>query len=179
MKSKTPVYVIAVPCVIAVALLSGRSHARAQQGTAQVPAPASAPPPAVPAQTAAQEAASADRKDMMEKLWIKALRPGPSGNEQAPNHANYDEATANPFPNYPDPLTLKNGQKVTTAAMWVKQRRPEIIEDFEREVIGRVPANVPKVTWTVTASSEATIAGHPVVGRQLVGHVDNSSYPSI
>ena len=58
-------------------------------------------------------------------------------------------AKANPFPDLPDPLTLKNGQKVTTAEMWWKQRRPEIVEDFEREVIGRVPKNVPEVTWTV------------------------------
>ena len=35
---------------------------------------------------------------MMEQLGIKALRPGPSGNESAPNHANYDEALANPYP---------------------------------------------------------------------------------
>ena len=33
--------------------------------------------------------------------------------------------------------------------MWWKQRRPEIVEDFEREVLGRVPKNVPKVTWVV------------------------------
>ena len=42
---------------------------------------------------------------MMDQLGIKALRPGPSGNEKAPNHANYDESQANPFPNVPDPLT--------------------------------------------------------------------------
>ena len=54
----------------------------------------------------------------MAQLGITALRPGPSGNEQAPNHANYDEATANPYPNLPDPLTLKNGKKVTSADMW-------------------------------------------------------------
>src|SRR6202789_4108686 len=74
-----------------------------------------------------------DHQNMMDQLGIKALRPGPSGTETAPNHANYDEATANPYPNLPDVLTLKNGKKVTTAAVWTKQRRPEIIEDFDRE----------------------------------------------
>ncbi len=69
---------------------------------------------------------------MMDQLHIKSLRPGPSGDEKAPNHANYDEATANPYPNLPDALTLKNGKKVTTAAIWWNQRRPEIVEDFER-----------------------------------------------
>ncbi len=120
-----------------------------------------------------------DHQHMMNQLGITALRPGPSGNESDPNHANYDEATANPYPHLPDPLVMENGQKVTSAEMWEKQRRPEIIELFEREVLGRIPANVPKVTWSVAETATGTLAGHPVVGKQLVGHVDNSSYPAI
>jgi hypothetical protein len=123
--------------------------------------------------------AAEDHQNMMEQLGIKALRPGPSGNESAPNHANYDEATANPYPDLPDVLTLKNGKKVTKATVWWNQRRPEIIEDFEREVIGRVPKNVPKVTWEVTKTAEAQVGGRPVVGKQLIGHVDNSGYPDV
>jgi len=123
--------------------------------------------------------AAEDHQNMMQQLGIKSLRPGPSGNEAAPNHANYDESTANPFPNLPDPLTLKNGKKATTAAMWWNQRRPEIVEDFEREVLGRVPKNAPKVTWTVSNTVTAMVGAHPVIGKQLVGHVDNSSYPQI
>ncbi len=123
--------------------------------------------------------AEEDHQDMMRRLGITSLRPGPSGNEAAPNHANYEESKANPFPTLPDPLTLKDGRKVTTAAMWSAQRRPEIVEDFDREMYGRVPPNVPKVTWTVSDSGNATIGGHPVSGRQLVGHVDNASYPAI
>src|SRR3954449_8957824 len=92
-----------------------------------------------------------DHQNMMDQLHIKSLRPGPSGNESAPNHANYDEATANPYPDLPDVLTLKNGKKVTSKAMW-NQRRAEIVEDFDREVLGRVPKNAPKVTWEVTKS---------------------------
>src|SRR2546423_8716004 len=84
-----------------------------------------------------------DHRQMMQQLGITALRPGPSGNESAPNHANYDESLANPFPNLPEVLTLKNGLKVTSADVWWKQRRPEIVEDFEREVVGRVPIRVP------------------------------------
>ncbi len=63
--------------------------------------------------------------------------------------------------------------------MWWKQRRPEIVEDFDREVLGRVPKNVPKVTWTVTNTVTATVAGRPVVGKLVMGHVDNSAYPEI
>src|SRR6266513_1885472 len=52
--------------------------------------------------------AAEDHRQMMEQLGIKALRPGPSGNEQDPNHANYDAAKANPFPTLPEVLTLEN-----------------------------------------------------------------------
>ena len=103
---------------------------------------------------------------MMEQLGITALRPGPSGNESAPNHANYDEALANPYPNLPEVLTLKNGKKVTSADIWWKQRRPEIVEEFDREVLGRVPANVPKVTWVVNRTENFTVGGLAVVGKR-------------
>ena len=120
-----------------------------------------------------------DHRNMMDQLGIKVLRPGPSGDENDPNHANYDEAKANPFPDYPDALTLKNGKKVTDAATWWNQRRPEIVEDFEREVIGRVPSNVPKVTWTVTKTISTLVGNIPVVAKELNGHLDNSATSSI
>ena len=115
----------------------------------------------------------------MEQLGIKALRPGPSGNEKAPNHANYDEALANPFPDYPEILRLKNGRPVTTADTWWKQRRPEIVEDFEREVLGRVPPNAPKITWTVTKTVDDKVGPYPVTAKELIGRADNSAYPEL
>jgi hypothetical protein len=123
--------------------------------------------------------AAQDHQNMMEQLGIKALRPGPSGNEKAPNHANYDETLANPYPNLPDILTLKNGEKVSTPEMWWKQRRPEIAEDLEREVYGRLPRELPKVAWTVTVTDEERVGRIPVIAKKLVGHVDNSAYPLI
>ena len=60
-----------------------------------------------------------DHKLMMEALGIKSLRQGANGrNPNAPHAANYDESKANPYPNLPDPLTLKNGEKVTTPEQW-------------------------------------------------------------
>src|SRR5438132_5284995 len=123
--------------------------------------------------------AEQDHQNMMDQLGIKALRPGPSGDEKAPNHANYDEAKANPFPDLPDALTLQSDKKVRTATEWWQERRPEIVEDFEREVFGRVPPNVPKVTWTVTSTAKSKAGVFPVIEKQLVGRPDNSSYPSI
>src|SRR5258705_1863088 len=96
--------------------------------------------------------AQQDHTNMLQQLDIKKLRPGPSGNESAPSHANYDESVANVCPELPDILTTKAGKKVTTPDIWWKQRRPEIIEDLEREVYGRLPKNIPKVTWTIKAT---------------------------
>jgi hypothetical protein len=126
-----------------------------------------------------QQKTKDDHQNMMDQLGIRALRPGPSGTESAPNHANYDESLANPFPDLPEVLTLKNGKKVKTAKEWWDKRRPEIVEDFEREVLGRIPKDVPKVKWEITNTTEAKVGSYPVVGKQLVGHVDNSSFPSI
>ena len=115
--------------------------------------------------------AAEDHRNMMDQLGIKAMRPGPSGNDSAPNHANYDELKANPFPDLPDVLMLKDGKRVTTAEMWWKQRRPEIVEDFEREVYGRIPKYAPDVAWTVTSTVKAMVGSHAVIGKELVGRV--------
>jgi len=120
-----------------------------------------------------------DHSNMMEQLGIKALRPGPSGDEAKPNHANYDESAANPFPNYPEILRLKNGQPVTTPEMWWTLRRPEIVEDFEREVLGRVPSTVPRITWTVVRTVDDKVGPYPVVAKELIGRADNSAFPEI
>ncbi len=154
--------------------------------TPAVPAPAAAPATAFPGVPSPEERqrqqalTSADHQNMKEQLGIIRLRPGPSGNATATNAANYDPAKASPYPDLPELLTLNNGQKVTTAEQWWKQRRPEIVEDFEREVFGRVPKDVPKVTWSITTQAmDRVVGGLPVNARQLIGKVDNSSHPAI
>jgi hypothetical protein len=127
-----------------------------------------------------QRRTSEDHQRMMDLLGIKSLRPGRNGmNPDAPNYANYDESKANPYPHLPDPLLLKNGQKVTTPEMWWRQRRPEIMEDFDREIYGRVPKDTPKVNWEVTSTSREEQGETSVVTKRLVGHVDSSSHPAI
>ncbi len=121
-----------------------------------------------------------DHQKMMDLLHITSLRPGANGNDpKAPNAANYDEAKATPFPDLPDPLILKNGKKVTSAKIWWNQRRPEIAEDFDREIYGRVPKGLPKVNWEVVSVLNEKNGGFDVITKKLVGHVDNSSYPQI
>jgi hypothetical protein len=116
-----------------------------------------------------------DYQNMLDQLGIKKVRSGRSG--KGPDASS--EATANPYKEaMPDLLTFKDGTKVMAAAQWPK-RRAEIVEDFEREVYGRVPKNVPKVTWEVTSAVEGESGGIAIVTKTLVGHVDNSAFPQI
>lgn len=123
--------------------------------------------------------AEQDHQDMMDQLGITELRPGRSPNATAPNAANYDESRANPYPDLPDVLTTNDGKKVTTPDIWWNVRRPEIAEAFETEVYGRLPDDIPEVTWEIVISEREYIGWTPVNAKKLVGHVDNSAYPHI
>jgi hypothetical protein len=120
-----------------------------------------------------------DHQRMMDLLHITSLRRGRDANPGSPYAANSDESKANPYPKLPDALRLNNGKKVTTAKMWWEQRRPQIVDDFDREVYGHVPKHTPGVKWEVTDTTRETVGGVPVITKKLVGHVDNSSYPLI
>jgi hypothetical protein len=142
-----------------------------QPGAAgQEQAASSLPPPAY--LTSAQ-----DHQRTLDLLRITALRRGPDGDPKSPNAANFDEAKVSPYPSLPDPLVLKNGKRVKTASMWWTERGPQIVEDFDWEVYGRVPKIIPKVIWQVTSTSKEMSGDVPVITKKLVGHVDNSSYP--
>jgi hypothetical protein len=120
----------------------------------------------------------ADHQLMIDMLGIKSLRPGPSGNPDAPNAANADESKATAYTTLPDPLVFDNGSKVSTPEQW-EARKFEIKEDFDREIYGRMPDNVPGVTWKIKAEKDSTIGNVPVKVREMMGIVDNSSYPEI
>lgn len=128
-----------------------------------------------------EKATQVDYNNMLQQLGINLSqkRPGPSGNPAAPNAANTDESKATAYTSLPDPLLLKNGKKVTTANVWWQKRRAEIMEDFNKEVYGRVPKNTPKVSWKVMYTADTTIGYIQAVTKNLIGQVDNSSYPQI
>jgi hypothetical protein len=130
-----------------------------------------------------------DRQRLMDMLKITMFPSGPG----AYLASTYDESTANPYPTLPDPLVMNDGSKVTSSAQW-RRRRAEILELFSREVYGRRPANIPKVTWEVVRTVDGPVAagtlfpqapaaqpptGTPVTTKYLVGRVDNSIYPSV
>lgn len=124
--------------------------------------------------------AEEDQQRMMKVLGIERLRPGANGRDMtAPNAVNYDEAKGGPQAPLPDPLLQKDGRRVSTARAWWQRRRPEIVEEFDREVYGRAPQATPAVRWEVLSTSREKNGDVPVVVKKLLGHVDNSAYPQV
>jgi hypothetical protein len=116
-----------------------------------------------------------DYQNMLDQLGIKKLRRGRDARVKDTS----DEATANPYKEtMPDLMTFKDGTRVTSGGQWPK-RRAEIVGDFEREVYGRIPKNVPGVKWEVTRTADGDSGGIATVTKTLVGHVDNSAFPQI
>lgn len=116
-----------------------------------------------------------DHQNMLDQLGVKTVRPGPDPK----NQTTFDEALANPYTNsLPEVLKRKDGTVITRPRQW-PARRAEILEDFVREVYGRIPAHVPQVTWEVTATTLGTNGGVPTVTKTLVGHVDNRRYTNV
>lgn len=112
--------------------------------------------------------AEEDRARIMGLLGIDSLPPGASGSDPA----TYDESVANPYPQLPPLLVTRDGARVTSARTWIEERRPEILEDFAREVYGRVPEVVPTVAWEVLRRSD----DGTTITKDLVGRVDNRAY---
>ena len=123
---------------------------------------------AAPVQLTAEQ----DRERMLGLLGLKdaQMRHRPASDPKAPDATNYDESKANVYPNLPDPLVLKNGQRVTSAAQWI-ERRKEIREDFDREILGRAPRMSPAVTWHVISTTNEKYGGVDVVTKRIAGQV--------
>jgi len=122
-----------------------------------------------------------DYKLMLDQLGIlpSQMRSGPSGNPSDPNAANTDESKAKTYEVLPDALIFSNGDSVRTADEWETLRRGEIVELFDGEIYGRVPAIVPDVTWELLSTLDTMDGAYPVTIKHLAGHVDNSSFPEI
>src|SRR6185437_4987918 len=125
--------------------------------------------------------AEQDRERMLRLLGLSdaEMRHAPATDPRSPNAANYDESKANMYPRLPDPLRLDNGRRVSGPGQWWNKRRPEILADYEREILGRAPAELPSVKWEVVSATPENWRGIDVITKRLVGHVDNSSYPQI
>jgi hypothetical protein len=131
--------------------------------------------PAAPIHLTAEQ----DHQRTMDLLHITSLRGGVEADPKSPNAANYDESKAGPYSKLPNPLRLNNGKEVKTAKQWWGERRPEIVEVFDREIYGRVPRTIPPVNWETISTSKETNGTVPVITKKLVGHVDNSGCPAV
>ncbi|MBX2900766.1 MAG: acetylxylan esterase [Cyclobacteriaceae bacterium] len=122
----------------------------------------------------------ADYEQMLNQLNIKKnqLRPGPSGNPSDANAANNFENKVNQYA-LPDPLLLKNGKPVKDENAWWNLRRPEIVNDFEQEVYGRLPNEIPKVSWRIISVKDTIVGNQPIKQKILKGVVDNSTYRAV
>lgn len=115
-------------------------------------------------------ATEADYRATLNRLGIAAVRPGADGfNPNAPNAANYDAAKAGMASRLPALLRTQDGRPVTSAAMWRRERRPELIALFDREIYGRVPASAPHITWQLVSTERREKAGVTIVTEHLRG----------
>ena len=121
-----------------------------------------------------QELTWQDHQAMLRMLGIESLRPGPSGDPDAPNAANQNERMAGPFSELPDPLRFDDGQVVDSPAAW-RARRAEIAEHFDREVYGRVPDEIPAVTWKLVGTEDRTHGSVAATQFQYTGQIASPS----
>lgn len=102
----------------------------------------------------------------------------PNGNPvrlaKATGHvSNYSEDKVAPY-TLPDPLVLFNGQRVTSAEKWTKERRPEILKYYQNEIYGRIPENTPRVTWEVT-ETDAKARNGAAIMKRVVGKMGDKA----
>jgi len=119
-----------------------------------------------------------DHREMLQRLGINSLRPGPSGNPTAANAANADESKAKTYESVPNPLLFENGNPVRTPKDW-ENRRTEIKELFDQEMYGKMPEHIPDVHWLMDWQKDTLIGGVPTRYKKMRGIVDNSSFNDI
>lgn len=177
---KSPAFHPALAVVASFALLLFPVGSAAQADASRQPAAA---PPAHPGTTpemlAIRAASERDRQRMMDLLGIKELRPGASSTPGGVNPVSYDESKADTHLPLPDPLLLADGKPVTSARMWWSERRPQIVELFDDDILGRMPAHLPAVTWQVASTTRALNGEVPVITKRIIGEVDNAADPAI
>ncbi|HKC14237.1 MAG TPA: acetylxylan esterase, partial [Vicinamibacteria bacterium] len=73
----------------------------------------------------------------------------------------YDEARV-PQYSLPDPLVMKNGERVRDAKTWISRRRPEILELYRTEVYGRSPERPAQLAFEVDSVGRQALGGRAV-----------------
>ncbi len=111
----------------------------------------------------------------MKKLIIIFALFGSVIKLQAQDHnaANYDESKV---PAYTLPAVLKTtaNKKVSTIAIWEKERRPEILELFEEHVYGKMPKSFESIKYTVTNENARAMDGKARLKEVLIEVFNNN-----
>lgn len=124
--------------------------------------------------------AAEDHRRLLHLLNIGELRRGADGDPAPPLAANYDEARANAhMASLPDPLRTEDGEPIENPAQWWSERRPKLVEYFEREIYGRVPADLPPVQWRVEGRQSKSVAGGAVLTESVRGVLDAPGNPAL
>lgn len=71
---------------------------------------------------------------------------------------NYDESKV-PAYTLPNPLEMANGQRVTSARMWMEKRRPELLKLFETFEYGRSPGRPEGMTFRLVSVDKNALGG--------------------
>ncbi len=146
-------------CAAALALLLGFIELTAAQAPASQPDKDKLPAPG-----------TTGNPDNVPYIGKSDPRGNPVRLAKATGHvSNYSEDKVAPY-TLPDPLVTFDKRPVTTAQMWLKQRRPEILKFFRDEIYGAIPANAPKVTWEVTETDDNARKGMAIM-RRIVGRM--------
>ncbi len=96
----------------------------------------------------------------------------------AAGQANYDE---DQVPEYtlPDPLVMQDGRPVTTAEMWRKARRPEVLRLFEEHVYGKPLPAPPKLRFEVFDEADDALGGKAVRKQVRVHFAQGDDAPAM
>jgi hypothetical protein len=81
---------------------------------------------------------------------------------------NYVEAKAGSYA-LPDPLRLSNGDRVSSARVWIQKRRPEILKLFEENQYGRMPDRPRDISFDVFDRGTPAYGGK-ALRRQITIH---------
>jgi hypothetical protein len=74
---------------------------------------------------------------------------------------NYDESALSAY-TLPDPLLAEDGQRIKTADDWVAKRRPELLRQFETNIYGRAPGQMPTLEFTVASLDTEALGGKAI-----------------
>jgi hypothetical protein len=114
---------------------------------------------------------TADRLAALDVALAKLTpRPLPAwaANLRTPN---FEESRVPPY-RLPDPLVMANGRRVTTAAAWWNQRRPEILKLYESQVYGRAPGRPAEQRFEVFDAGTPALDGK-AIRKQVTIHLSN------